>query len=195
MAAATAFLVGTTLAGLTMQAKGQRDAGQAAQRAGNSAAEREEYNATIADAQAEDALARGRDEASRYRLGVRQLLGTQRAGFASQGVRLDTGSPRDVAADTAYLGELDAQQIQANAEREAWGFRVEADDRRNAARVAREGGAAEARAGNMAAIGTAIGGANMLVSRYGWPTIGGGRRAPVASRYTGGAMTSLPKVA
>jgi hypothetical protein len=174
MAAATAFLVGSAIAGIGMQAYGQIKGGRAAQTAANAAAEREEFNAGLADQAAGDARARGAEEAGRFRAGVRSLIGSQRAGFAGQGVKVGQGSARDVTADAAHLGELDARQIVANAEREAWGFEMEAKDRRMGADVARRGGQAAASAGRWGAAGTVLGGANMLVSRYGWPSGGGG---------------------
>jgi general stress protein YciG len=74
-----------------------------------------------------------------------------------------------VQADAAYLGALDAAQIRRNAEREAWGFKVEAADRRMAADVARKGGRAAATAANIGAASTIIGGTTSLLSaRYGW---------------------------
>lgn len=149
---------------------GQVKAGNAAKRAGELNAEREEFNAGIADLQAADATQRGQDEANLIRSGVRSLIGAQRAGFAGQGVVIGEGSARDVQADTAYLGERDAQQRLNNAALEAWGYRVEAYDRRMAAQISRQTGQAAASAGRWGAATTAIGGATnvMLLNKYGW---------------------------
>jgi hypothetical protein len=161
--------LGTSIAGTTLSAVGSVKSGNAAKRAGESMAQREEYNAAIADLQADDALARGDEEASRFATQVRSLIGTQRAGFAAQNVVVGEGSARDVQQDTAYRGELDRQEILANAKREAWGFRVEAEDRRKGAEVARAGGNAAASAGRWGAAATALGGAGSLaLSAYGW---------------------------
>ena len=157
------------IGGTTMSVRGQLQAGRAAKEAGESAAQREEFNAGIARQQAADAIARGADEESRFRAGVRGLIGSQRAGFAGQGVVAGFGSAADVQADAAFLGELDARQIRANAAREAWGFEVEAQDREKAADVARKGGQVGAAAARTGAIGTVLGtGANLMMSRYGW---------------------------
>lgn len=169
MAAVTSFMLGTAIAGMGISAYGQYRAGKAAQAAAESEAQQHEFNAQVAELQAEDAIARGRDEESQFRRGVRALIGSQRAGFAGQGVKVGVGSAADVAADTAFLGELDARQIRANAQREAWGFQVEAADRRMAADVARKGGRAAASAGKWAAAGTLLGGtSSLLAARYGW---------------------------
>jgi hypothetical protein len=73
-----------------------------------------------------DAIARGAEAEGRSRSQTKQILGTQRAGYAGQGVDVGTGSAVDVAADTTALGELDAMTIRNNAKREAYGYQVQA---------------------------------------------------------------------
>jgi hypothetical protein len=161
--------VGMSIAGAVQNARGAKKAGDAANAAGESEAKRDEYNAGIADLQAQDALARGAVDESRFRTSVRGLIGSQRAGFAAQGVDVGSGSAADVQADAAYLGELDALQIRSNAAREAWGYRVEAADNRMAADVARKGGQAARTASRYQAAGTILGtGASLAMQRYGW---------------------------
>ena len=162
--------IGVTTA---ISAYGQHKAGAAAKDVGESQAQQQEFNAKVADLNAEDALQRGVDSEQRFRTSVRGLIGAQRAGFAGQGVEVGKGSAADVQADAAYLGELDARTLRHNSEREAWGFQVEATDRRMAADVARRGGQAQATAGNIAAFGTVVGGAmqaGMIGQKYGWGT-------------------------
>jgi hypothetical protein len=90
------------------------------------------------------------------------LIGTQRAGFAGQNVDVGQGSPTDVQGDAAYLGELDALKIRNNAAREAWGYRVQAQN-------ARMGGQNAQTASQYGAAATLIGGGiSLLASRYGW---------------------------
>lgn len=155
--------------GTAVSARGQVKAGRAAREAGEAEAGRLEYNARIADLQAEDALLRGTEEEQRFRSTVRGLIGSQRAGFAGQGVDIARGSAVDVQADAAYLGELDALTIRSNAQREAWGYRVQGEDLRLGAGVARRGGRAAQTAGRVAAAGTILGtGSSLLLARYGW---------------------------
>lgn len=97
-------------------------------------------NASLADAQAADAISRGQVEESRYRLGTRQQIGSTRAGLAAQGVDLGSGSALDVQASEASIGELDALTIRNNAAREAWGFNVDALNFRQQAKLAEFGG-------------------------------------------------------
>jgi hypothetical protein len=187
-------MIGTTIALLTLagagiatQAYGQVKAGQAAKQAGldqqrvaELEAQQSEYNANIADLQASDAITRGQIEESRYRTQVRGLIGAQRAGFAGQNVDIKTGSAAAVQADSAYLGEIDAQMIRANAKREAFGYSAQADDLRHTAQVQRAGGELDARAGrnaatagDIAAAGSILTGtSSLLLSKYGWGRAG-----------------------
>jgi hypothetical protein len=168
MAVASSILLGTAIAGMGVSAYGSYKSGKAAQAAANSDAQRLEFNAQVADAQAQDALERGVEEESRFKQNVRRLIGTQRAAFAGGGVAVNVGSARDVRADTEYLAQLDVEQIRSNAEREAWGHRVESSDLRMQADVARRGGKSAASAGKWAAGGTLLSGGSMLLDRYGY---------------------------
>lgn len=169
MAVMTAIALGTAIGGAVINAVGQAKSGNAAQRAAESQAQQLEYNAGIADLQSADAEQRGLEEEQRFRSQVRGLVGTQRAGMAGQGVDVSSGSAADVQADTAYLGELDARKIRANAQREAWGYSVEASDLRMGADVARKGGAAAKTASRWGIANTVLGtGSSLLMSRYGW---------------------------
>lgn len=169
MAAMTAIAVGSVIAGAALSARGQIKAGNAAKAAGESQAQQLEFNAQVAELQAADALERGREEEQIFRTQVRQMIGSQRTGFAGQNVDVTRGSATDVTADSAFLGEIDARKIRANAQREAWGYGVSAEDLRLGADVARKGGQAQATAAKWGAAGTVLGaGSSLLMSRYGW---------------------------
>jgi len=117
-----------------------KKSGKLQQEAADSQADLSDFNAAVADVQAEDAVARGAEEESRFRAGVRGMIGKQRAGFAAANIDVGYGSSVDVQADTAFLGELDALTIQTNAAREAWGYKVQAEDLRKRADIARKTG-------------------------------------------------------
>lgn len=152
-----AIMIGLGVAGAATSAVG-------AVKQGNAAKKQNDFNAGIADAQATDALARGREDEDRFRTEARRIRGSQRSALAASGVEVDSGSALDVQADAASLGELDALTIRHNAEREAWGFRVDAENSRQQGRNAQS-------AGRMQALGTTIGtGYSLLESRYGWGT-------------------------
>ena len=153
-----------------------REAGEAERRAADSQAELAEYNASVADLQAQDAVDRGAEEEGRFRQGVRAMIGSQRTGIAAAGVDVGFGSAVDVQADAAFLGELDALTIRTNAAREAWGYKVEAEDLRRRADIARKTGVFAERAGRanqtaarIGAVGSLVGsGASLLVAQYGF---------------------------
>jgi hypothetical protein len=173
MPAVIPILIATAAAGTAISAAGSIKAGNAAQRAGNAAAEREEWNAQVAELQAADALARGAEEESQFRTQVRQLIGSQRAAYAGQNVDVGSGSAAAIQGDSAYLGELDAQRIRSRAASEAWGYEVEAYDRRLAANYSRMSGQAAASAGRWGAAGAIVGGVSTLLtgplaSKFGW---------------------------
>lgn len=88
--------------------------------------EAKEYNAGIADIQANEARKRGKEEERAHRLRVARLKGEQRAGFAGSGVVVDEGSALLALEDTAYFGEQDALTVRRNAALEAWSFKSEA---------------------------------------------------------------------
>lgn len=189
MAAFTAIAIGLLIASAVAQAKAQHDAGEAEasagsaqRRAAESQADLADYNAGVADLQAEDAEARGAEEESRFRMGVRGMIGSQRAGTAAGNIDVGYGSAVDVQADAAFLGELDALTIRTNAAREAWGYRVQGYDLRKRAEIARKegvmlesAGEARASAANWQVAGTLLGtGASLAQARYG--SVTGGRR-------------------
>lgn len=84
-----------------------------------------EFNAQMAEIQARDAIRRGQEMQRRLRLSGQKLKGAQRASYAGQGVQLDTDTPAAVADETNQLVTLDALQIQNNAWREAFGYKVQ----------------------------------------------------------------------
>lgn len=151
-------------------------AGEAQQRAAEKSGDLADFNAQVAELQAEDAITRGQEEEQRYRQKVRQTIGAQRVGFAASNIDVGFGSAVDVQADAAMLGELDALTIRGNAAREAWGFKMQAEDLHARGQLAREEGVAYAEAGRVGqsasrwnAAGTlATSAGNLLATKYGF---------------------------
>jgi hypothetical protein len=162
MPAAVPIMIGLAAGGTAISAIGQIKGGNAAKSQGD-------FNAAVAEQQAQDALARGTQDEERFRQGVRTLIGSQRASFAGQGVDVGTGSAADVQADAAYLGELDANTIRQNAARTAAGFKVQAENYRM-------GGSNAQTAGYFGAASTVLGTAgSLLAAKYGWGANGGNK--------------------
>jgi predicted transcriptional regulator len=183
MAAFTSIAIGLALAGAATSVygqvkagKAQKKAGEAEQRSAESQAQLSDYNAAVADVQARDEEVRGEIDANRFRSRTRLLIGEQRAGFAAGNVDVSFGSPVDVQADAAFLGEMDALQIRTNAARAAWGIRIQGEDLRKQAEIQRAEGANAATAGKArqtaafwGAGSTVLGaGSSLLEARYGF---------------------------
>lgn len=116
---------------------------------GKAIAKQEVENSKSANIAAEQTRQIGNIEEERYLKRVRQLIGTQRATAAAQGLDPNEGSALDLQAETAGLGAQDALQIRMNAMRQAWGLNVEGVNSLNRASAARTGG-------RNAAIGTLL---------------------------------------
>jgi hypothetical protein len=155
-ASSTAFLTAATVASGAIGAYGAVRQGQAQKQQADYQSAVERNNATIAGWQAEDATQRGRVEEQRQRLHAARIAGAQRAGYASSGVELTSGSPLDTLMDTASLGELDALTIRSNAEREAYGFRSQQGNLTAQGGLTRMAGRNAATAGTISAAGTLL---------------------------------------
>lgn len=160
MAAATALLIGSTVLGAgaglmsaSNQAKALKQQGAYQQRVAD-------MNARQSELMAKDALERGARESSLVRRRARQLIGTQRAGFAGQGVDVNSGTAIQVQDETFTMGEADALTVKNNAWREAWGYRTQAQQTRVQARIANATNRLQARntmlTGGLSSLGTAL---------------------------------------
>lgn len=96
-----------------------------------------DMNALLAEQRAQVALEQGRFQVNQVRREGAQIKGSQRAQMAASGVDLTYGTPAAVISSTEMLTELDVQQAEINAVREAWGYRTQATGYQNEARSAR----------------------------------------------------------
>ena len=108
-------LGGTILSGVSSIVQGQQAQATA------------EYNAKIQKMQALDAERRGSIAEGQKRTQYQLFIGKQRAIMGASGIVPDEGSFGDILAQSAEYGERNAQQVRANAAREAWGHRAQAD--------------------------------------------------------------------
>lgn len=121
---ATAVAIGIQVGGSILQSNAQ-----SAQ--GNYQKTLYDTNARLATLQGEDAIIRGDKSANQLKTQGKQLIGSQRAALAAQGIDIGSGSALDVQTDTAALIAEDAMTIKNNAWREAWGYKVAANDATN----------------------------------------------------------------
>ncbi len=96
-----------------------------------------DLNARAAEQGAQVTLQAGERQYQSSRLGTAALKGKQRAGLAANGVDLGVGSAADILTTTDFMGEIDANTIQANAVRQAWGYRTQATAYENEALMKR----------------------------------------------------------
>lgn len=131
-----------------------------------------DFNVAALEAQATDAIQRGKESELIFRQKLKQTIGSQRASFAAQGVDVGSGSPADVQADTARQGELDAITIRTNAAREAWGYSTQAQGETLQAAATRRLGTLQARntrdVGRIQALNARVsGGAQLSAANWG----------------------------
>ncbi|UPY96265.1 MULTISPECIES: hypothetical protein [Pectobacterium] len=100
-----------------------------------------EQNAELMRTAANDTMNRGNADADRVRNRYRQMAGTQAATIAAGGGDLSAGTSLDILGDTAATGELDAMTTLNNADREAYGYRMQAANYDAQAQQSRKQGA------------------------------------------------------
>ncbi len=135
MAAATALLIGGTALSAGASIYGASSQASAIKQQGRYQQQIAETNARAQEELAKDAIERGATESSLVRRRARQMTGTQRAGFAGQGVEVNSGTALRVQDDTFTMGETDALTVKNNAWREAWGYKTQAKSLRDQARL------------------------------------------------------------
>lgn len=84
-------------------------------------------NRRFARRQAREVLAQGEEAAQAYQRDLAQLLGQQRVGAAAQGIDVGQGSVAQIRQQTETYGAQDIETIRANARRQAWGIRTQAN--------------------------------------------------------------------
>ncbi len=113
----SAALIG---AGHGLRALGSFTGGASARQAARFNARVAENSAELSRRLAEDARRRGQVEEQRRRLESAQQRGRLAAALSARGIDSASGSPLQVLGDRAALGELDALEVRAEAEREAF---------------------------------------------------------------------------
>lgn len=148
--AAVLSAAGTIQGGLAAKAQGKYQAAVATQ------------NASLANAQARDAMDRGRIEQVRLYRQQSQLQGRQQAAFAANGIDAGFGSALDVAEDTAMIGQEDALTLNKNTLRETKGYEISAGNYKSEAYAAKAKGKAAFTNSLFSAGSTLLGGASQF---------------------------------
>lgn len=149
--------------GTGMQASAAYQEAQAANAAAQFNAQIEEKNAAYYELMGEQALALGEKEAGDLRREGRLLKGEQRVAYAAGGVKVDEGTPLDVAMDTSKWIEYDAQTLLYNRKVEKAGYDMQAFNSRASASMLR----ATKRSPSLAAGGVVLNGMSGIAQKYG----------------------------
>jgi hypothetical protein len=151
-----------TMAGVGGQIlQGRQAAGQASYQATIAS-----NNAILAKRNAAAALEAGSVREQAKRRETAGLIGAQRAAYAAHGVDVNVGSPVDVQASTAKLGELDALTIRNNAAREAYGYKIEEGNASGEAALFGQQSSGDSLAGWMGSIGSLMSDASSVGDKW-----------------------------
>ena len=108
-----------SVAGGLGKARAQRRTGEY-----NSAVARN--NAILAEHKADAAIVQGGVDEATQRRKTEAIKGSQKVAFGAGNIQLGSGTPADVLAGTAIVGEMEAQTIRQNARKEAYGYSLQA---------------------------------------------------------------------
>jgi hypothetical protein len=89
-----------------------------------------EYEQAAADYNARQALIKGARQGQAARMEGSALIARQRTAYANSGVDVKSGTPLSVMADTRSASELAALTKENDAAREAWGYKLQAQNSR-----------------------------------------------------------------
>ena len=92
-------------------------------------------NQQMAESSAQQTLLTGQREVQKSQISTANLKGAQRASMAANGIDLGEGTALQILTSTDVLGEADANTLQANAVRAAFGYRTQGQAQFNAART------------------------------------------------------------
>lgn len=123
-----------------------------------------DINARMSESTAQQTLLTGQREEQKSRIATANLKGTQRASLAANGVDLGEGSAAQILTSTDVMGEIDANTIQANAVRSAWGYRTQAVNQSNQALMSRA--SADAINPGQSAVTSLLGSAGSVASNW-----------------------------
>lgn len=155
----TGIEIALLAAGAAATAYGVYESGQARKDAANYQVAVARNNQAVSEDYAKLELARGQRMEEAKRMETAQRQGAIRAAVAANGLDVNSGSPLRLQEDTAMLGEYDALTIRSNAERSAYGYRVQGTNYAAQAQLNGMEASNASRAGTLGAWSSIIGGA------------------------------------
>lgn len=128
-------------------------------------AEIAEINAGLAELAAQNETLAGQREEQKLRLRTGGIKAGQRVAMAANGIDIaNSPTAQNILNSTDILGEIDAQTIQANAVRSAWGYRTQASNLTSEAAMARA--TASGISPGMSALSSMLTGAGQVASSW-----------------------------
>lgn len=146
------------IAAVAVSAYGAYESGQASKKAAKHNAKMDKYNAEMQGNQAIDALERGAIEADNVAKEGAAAIGEGRAAWAGGNVELSTGTAAMWEVEAAESVAADVGMTRYNAGQEAASFRNAAWNSRASASLNKYKGRSAARAGNIGAASSVLGG-------------------------------------
>lgn len=135
-------------------------------------------NADVAERNADLTMAAAEGQEERLGMRSRAVAGAIKAHQGASGVRIDSGSSRDVRDSQRALGLFDAMTLKSNAARDAFGFKVKAKEFRDQAAVAKAKSNNAMIGASINALSSLLGGASSASSAYSqWQQAAGGTEA------------------
>ena len=141
------------MAGAATAAYGQYQQGQAAAKTARN-------NQIMSEYAAQDAQARGEEEAMAVSRKGEQLKGAQRSRMAASGIDLGVGTAADIQDQTDFFAQQDVATARTNAKREAWALRAQGANAMAQGRFA-------AQQGQLQAFSTLLSSAGQVSSKWG----------------------------
>lgn len=160
-AVSTIGLLGSAL-GTVSSVTGQIQANKTAQAQANYTNAVNQRDAEIAEQNARDTIDQGIKDQEEARREYKAKVGQLATQYGAGNVTLDSGSTMDMLVDTAEVGELEALDIGANAQRQAQSYLTDAQDLRNAGTMALN--TAEQQTSGLSTASMLFGGASSLLS-------------------------------
>lgn len=159
----TVLTIASTAAGVI----GSIQKGNAEKAAYNYQAQVNRNNAVIARNNAAAERQAGIEEARMQRIKTIQRIGSQQTGMAAGNIDVTQGTALDTIEDTATMGELDALNIQYNAEKRALNYEQQADNFTNQANMDIIAGKNASTAGKINAVALGLEGAGKAFTGLG----------------------------
>lgn len=158
--------LGTSLAGGALSAYGAASSGEANAKAYNYRAQMSRLNAAINTQNSDWALQTGEKKLQSYGMQAAQRAGAIKTTQAASGLDIRSGTAKDVQDSQALLTKMDNKTIAENTGRQAYGYRVQANNDLLQAGLDDMSASNSRRAGKLSALGSIIGTASSVSSKW-----------------------------